>query len=73
MGLWKELLKKHPNFAPFTQEVKSQLKTLGSTPSYQQLVSSRSSIPRTQRLFDARPECHRFSSVLPGYTAPKFS
>ena len=67
-ALWKLLVTKHPGLKGYSREVKKQLKELGRTRSYQQIMCDRSSIPRTSSLFDSRPEFHSFSKVLPGYS-----
>lgn len=66
-SLWKIACKKHPSLLRHSAKVKEQLRSLGSTASYQQIVSARSSIPRTSALFDARPEFAHFGKILPGY------
>lgn len=70
-NLWKIVIKKHPSLKHYSSEVKHQLRKLGDTPSYQQIMTARSSIPRTSALFDARVEFKDFDQVLPGYQRRK--
>jgi len=66
-SLWNIVVEQNPAMGRFNARVKHDLQNLGATRSYQEIMTSRSSIPRSAHLFDARPEFNDFESVLPSY------
>lgn len=64
----KQLVRERPTLAPLLPQMIAELKAVGHSPAYHEMMYSRSSTPLTFAHFDRFPEMHAMRKVLQSYT-----